>query len=251
MINGAIFLDFDGVLFDTVKETYCVSMITCERANTISEIDFETQHYHYFHKFRYLIGPAWNYYFLIGAIDEKLKEPELEINQTLQIELENPKGNQHLLFEKRFFSSRRHLKKRDYACWESLIHPYPIVADLRKLMENHRASIYFITTRDRESVKHLLNTYDLEFVNGHIFSKEDLGKNSKKDLIQYLIKKNKITSSIFVDDLKSNLAACKSIQNMTLLHACWGYVAPEDRKDNKEQILRELKNIFKESGIEA
>lgn len=61
-----IFLDFDGVLFDTVREAYAVAVISSGRYNSIDEIDFEAEHYQNFKKLRYLIAPAWNYKLLNG-----------------------------------------------------------------------------------------------------------------------------------------------------------------------------------------
>ena len=60
-----IFLDFDGVLFDTVREAYAVVSISSGRYNSIDEIDFETEHYQNFKRLRYLIClKAWYIYLL-------------------------------------------------------------------------------------------------------------------------------------------------------------------------------------------
>jgi FMN phosphatase YigB (HAD superfamily) len=252
MIKRAIFLDFDGVLFDTVKEVYCVSMIAFGRATTISDVAFGTQHFHLFNQFRFLIGSAWNYYFLMGIIDEKVKNPELDVREMFLSDLENHNRDEYGFFEENFFRTRKHLKETDYKDWIFLSHPYPIVADIRMLLKNHQESIYFITTRDRESVVHLLKAYEVEFVEDQVFSKEDLGhKKSKKDLIKEIIRKNDVSESLFVDDLKSNLVACENMENLILLQACWGYVPPEERKDNKGQILRGLKNFIQEDNVGA
>ena len=39
-----IFLDFDGVLFDTVREAYSVAVITIGKYDSLDEIDFETEY---------------------------------------------------------------------------------------------------------------------------------------------------------------------------------------------------------------
>ena len=66
-INRAVFLDFDGVLFDTVREVYTVSMMALDPSNRISDIDFGSKHFEKFNQLRYLIGPAWNYYYAMKA----------------------------------------------------------------------------------------------------------------------------------------------------------------------------------------
>lgn len=252
MIKRAIFLDFDGVLFDTVKETYCVAMIAFDRATTISDVAFGAQHFHLFSQFRFLIASAWNYCFLIGIIDEKVKNPELDVRETFLSGMENHNRDDYRIFEKKFFRARENLKEADYEGWISLSQPYPIITDIRMLLKNHRESIYFITTRDRESVVHLFKEYKVEFKEDQIYSREDLGnRNSKKDLIKELIQKNNVSESLFVDDLKSNLVACENMKNLILLQACWGYVAPEEKKDNKEQILEGLKNFIQGKNVWA
>ena len=45
-MNSMVFLDFDGVLFDTVKEAYAIAMLTHSQAKSIKEIDFNSHHYY-------------------------------------------------------------------------------------------------------------------------------------------------------------------------------------------------------------
>ena len=67
-----VLFDLDGVLFDTVKEAYCVSMIALGKASGISGVNLDSPHFREFHRFRFLVGPAWNYYYLVSLINEKL-----------------------------------------------------------------------------------------------------------------------------------------------------------------------------------
>ena len=48
MLKRAVFLDFDGVLFDTVKEAYCVSMVALDKAADISGVNLDSPHFQVF-----------------------------------------------------------------------------------------------------------------------------------------------------------------------------------------------------------
>ena len=65
-----LFLDFDGVLFDTVREAYEV----CRSTPSFLRQKFDEKQYAEFLKFRPLVGPAWNYYFVMTAITNNDKE---------------------------------------------------------------------------------------------------------------------------------------------------------------------------------
>ena len=102
-ISRAVFIDFDGVLFDTVREVYAVSMLALNRSTRIIDINFESKHCEKFNQLRYLVGPAWNYYYVMQAVD---KEP-LGSSSDLKKEYKNLLNQQteevHTSFEKKFF----------------------------------------------------------------------------------------------------------------------------------------------------
>ena len=104
-IRRAVFIDFDGVLFDTVREVYAVSMLTLNRSTRIIDINFESKHCEKFNQLRYLVGPAWNYYYVMQAVD---KEP-LGSSSDLKKEYKNLLNQQteevHTSFEKKFFQA--------------------------------------------------------------------------------------------------------------------------------------------------
>ena len=46
--DRAVFLDFDGVLFDTIREVYAVSMIALDSSTNIKDINFDSKHFEKF-----------------------------------------------------------------------------------------------------------------------------------------------------------------------------------------------------------
>ncbi|MDK2047646.1 hypothetical protein [Aliarcobacter butzleri] len=105
-----IFLDFDGVLFDTVREAYSVAVITSSKYNSIDEIDFETEHYQNFKKLRYLISPAWNYKYLLDELEQN--KDLIKIKNNFLNSISNASQKDYEEFENNFFSVRNYLKKK-------------------------------------------------------------------------------------------------------------------------------------------
>jgi FMN phosphatase YigB (HAD superfamily) len=69
MKDRLIFFDFDGVLFDTVREAYASAVIAGGRSDTLDDVDYNSSHYETFRKLRYLISPAWNYKYLLEVLE--------------------------------------------------------------------------------------------------------------------------------------------------------------------------------------
>ena len=250
--NRAIFLDFDGVLFDTVCEAYVVSLVALGLSARISDVNFNTDRFRKFCWCRHLIGPAWNYYYLMQVIDSKVLRSNRETEIVCQELLKEQKSNEHSSFEKNFFRARNSLRDTDHSGWLSLIRPYKIVGKIRKYLESNGENFFLVTTRDSDSVKDLLMFHHLEFLECNIFSKNEFAiHNSKSKIIQGLICNKHIEKSIFIDDLESHLVACKGMKNMLLLLARWGYVVPEKKGDNRLDILQEIEKLIQEENVRA
>lgn len=248
----AIFLDFDGVLFDTVKEAYCVSIIAQGRAAHISEVDLGSPHFREFCRYRYLIGPAWNYFYLLGSIDEMQGDSKLDPERAFRQAVKNSIPDEYRPFEEEFFRSRRRLRETELECWLSLSAPYGIVDDLRPLLKEQSEKFFMVTTRDRESVLHLLRQYRVDFPEANVLAGEEYAvHNSKRDIIQRLIRDHRIEESVFIDDLEEHLMACKTIENLLPVQARWGYVTPEIKEDNSASVFQGIEKFVQGENVWA
>ena len=240
-ISRAVFLDFDGVLFDTVREAYVISIVALGRSGRVADIDFNSKYFRKFNQFRYLIGPAWNYYYLTQAIDKAIAHSAVDLEVEYIKSMNQWAQGAHRSFEKSFFQARKRLKETDHDYWLSLISPYKIVKNIRGLMSEFRGKIFLVTTRDRESVLDILSFYNVDIPDSNIFAKNEFVLHkSKANIVQDLINKHQIEGAIFIDDLEEHLVACEAIENMSTLQATWGYVAPEKKEDNSTFLLKEL-----------
>lgn len=66
-----IFLDFDGVLFDTVLESYLLARYAYLGIEPQEKID--ENEYNLFHFARYLITNSWHYYYIMKLIENKIE----------------------------------------------------------------------------------------------------------------------------------------------------------------------------------
>jgi hypothetical protein len=252
MIKHAVFLDFDGVLFDTVREVYCVSMLASGEAVGLSDIDLTSEHFQEFCMWRYLIGPAWNYFYLLELIDKKMNDPSFDVSEGFCGSLENSSQERHCVFEQNFFAVRENLRETCLDDWLSLVVPYKFAKGLCNVLKDRFENFFLITTRDRSSVLQILRKHHLNFLEENVFGKEDYEiSNSKRDVICRLIENFQIKGAMLVDDFEGHLADCGDIDNLLPMQAGWGYVPPEKKEDNDVRIIEYIEKFILEKNVWA
>ena len=61
-----LFLDFDGVLYDTLKEAYILCRYVCNNIDLFAPIEQDI--YSKFYKYKYLVFNSWQYLYLMKSI---------------------------------------------------------------------------------------------------------------------------------------------------------------------------------------
>ena len=225
-----IFLDFDGVLFNTVKEAYAVAMKAYKDVN-ICDINFNSNHYKIFEKYRYLVGSAWNYKYILELIDKEVA--------SLEEEYISLKKEHYFEFEKSFFENRELYKNNFFEDWIKLNEPYSFFYLVKEYLDKS----YIITTKDSKTVKYLLERENIK--NIKVFGKDDFDKyKTKSSLIQHIMNKNKINQALFIDDSKNHLDGCKNIKNLDPLQAGWGYIGPNEKGLSEELIIKKIEKLI-------
>lgn len=236
-MNKFLFLDFDGVLFDTVDEAYQV----CIHTNMYTNIKFSNADLNFFREHRHMVGPAWNYYFIMEAIIHKIK---LGNNTVFKESIQSKE------FEEDFFLTRKKLKIEDYSAWLQFNRKYLFLDKLEEIT-NKTLNIYIITTKDKQTVINLLNAYGIDFISYDCILGKEVFQTlkTKKEIIQHILASAGEYKAIFIDDLLSHLTGCKDIKNLNLIQANWGYVPKNSKSEylqTIEKTLIQIQNLLKE-----
>lgn len=232
-----IFLDFDGVLFDTVKEAYIVSVLSTGKFKSISEIDIHTDHYQNFRKLRYLISPAWNYKYLLNVIDTN---DDLKImKKNLQGDILKASKKDYKLFEENFFYTRSYLIREFPEDWLKLNLPFPFLEKIKNTYFQYKNLFYIITTKDKETVLKLLDLQNMKFDKSRVFDKDDYSKfGGKKNIINSLMSSD--SYGIFIDDSFKHIQECSEINGLKCFQPNWGYVGLKEKTINCQDLIREI-----------
>lgn len=243
MHKNLLFLDFDGVLFDTLREAYVVAVLTYGKYKSMNDIDFNSDHYKKFKKLRYLISPAWNYKYLLDCLEEESMDILSIKKQYLHL-IKKAKEAEYNGFENLFFNKRNILKNEHYEYWIRLNAPFSFLNEISRIIYNNPKNIYIITTKDKQTVLKLLNLENIFIVGNHIFDKDDYKKfGSKKNIIKTILGEN-TDEAIFIDDSDTHINDCESIKNLHCLQPNWGYVSLESKTFEQSEIVSIIKNIF-------
>jgi len=214
-------LDFDGVICNSIDECLLVSYYAYTNTSDLS-FDFSEINSNYkkqFRKYRYLVGPAHQFYYLWEIIinnNENIPEIFNKINSNKKLE----EG-----FSNKFYTIRKELINDNYQRWIRL---NPFYDDLFLILKENidLNDLYIVTSKDLISVNKLLISNSIYIDIEHIFSREL--SFSKVKLFKLLNDKYQIpyNNIIFVDDKISHLIEVKSLGVHCYL-SMWGYIGPE------------------------
>lgn len=237
-----IFLDFDGVLFNTVKEAYATAIISIGMYTTIKDIDFTSKHYTSFLKYRYLVGPAWNYKYILAYLGEE------DFLNKYQAKVKCVQKKDYSDFESGFFQTREVLRNNNFSSWLSLNEAYTFLTQLKPLLKDRPEKFCIVTTKDKATVLKLLETEGIIFSVDSIYDQKDFENyGNKAEIIKKIIDEKAIKKSIFIDDSQKHLEQCIKIDNLQLLQVSWGYISPSDNKAlNELDILSEVTKLINE-----
>ena len=226
-MKEALFLDFDGVIVDSIKECYKVSLESYYKEDSI-KVD-KQDYKNLFYKYRYLAGPVYQFMSLHSLL-EKIASNNLSENDS--IKLFNKIDSEFSAelkkeYEHTFFQTRK-LYKNNMTEWLNM-HELTEFGKFIQQVEDY-TNYYIITTKDKDSVKLLSDYFSISINN--IFSKDDYNSyGSKGKIISDFINNSEYDSVIFIDDSVKHLDSVDD-NRVKLFFADWGY----DIKKNKYKI---------------
>ena len=202
MKNKILFLDFDGVLFDTLKEVYLVNRYEYLGIDIFDAVDLDQ--YQLYSKYKFLVYNIWMFYYFNPLIFDKIPENEIVYRYKKALENRDLKAEEE--FCKRFLDIRANLVKNHYNFWKNLETPYEFFQKIKELKETIDPEIVVISKKNKASIIERFNSYNFNLNPEKIFAREFLANYSTKgEFMEEYMQKNNFTSAIFVDDNINNL----------------------------------------------
>ena len=232
-----IFLDFDGVLFDSAKEAYLLARCAFQGVEPQSPID--QQEYLKYHKVRYLVSKSWQFYYIFELLNSKIYDLN-RFEKFFYEKIQNPDVTKVKDFDEKFVQVRENLIKCDYEFWNNLDEPYDFFFKVTEMAKNSNYEFIILTNKKKLPVKNRLSQYGINCIK--LFTNEDLvSYNNKAELIADYLKKNSISNCFLVEDSVDNINACKKYLQIKPLLVNWGYVNPREKGLSEKEILEIIK----------
>ena len=220
------FLDFDGVLVDSIDECFQVSFKTY-----YENIFFEHQIKEYkdlFYKNRGLVKPPYEYYILHKSIETFLNDEQKSVEQIFIKSLDLISEKEKEDFENLFFKNRKLLMEQDFDSWASM---NPLTPFGRKLVKKDNSNIYIVTAKNLEATSALLKYYEINNIAAIYSNKDVKDAQTKGNLINDLMIEKNFDNAIFIDDACEHLDSVKN-SKVQCFFANWGY----GKNNNKHRI---------------
>lgn len=233
MSETIVFLDFDGVLCDSIKEAYLLSRYAYYGADVHDAIDslFER-----FKKHRYLVTNSWQYFLLIEILNNFSEDEVVYSKFKKSIIKKNIQEYQDLNLK--FIFKRNELINNDLDFWNTLETPTSFLLKLKnEIQKNNNYAI--LSTKTKNAIKAKFNYWNINFNENRILGKEDIKDFSKGQFIRNYLSFNGFKDAILVDDSIDNINSCKNL-NIKALLTNWGYVSPFAKGISEDEVIKIL-----------
>ena len=239
MEKKILFLDFDGVLFDTLKEVYLINRYIYKGIDLFDKVD--EANYELFSKYKYLVYNIWMFYYYNPLIFNNCEN--IIDNFINALSKRNIKAEEDFCND--FLKVRANLVKNNYDFWKNLETPYEFFYEIKKLYEEKNPKILIVSKKNKTSIIERFNSYNFNISNDDIYAREILDKYSTKgEFINEYMNKNGFDEAIFVDDNNNNLKTCDNYSNITQILALWGNSQPNLKGYNQAQAIDKINQFF-------
>lgn len=239
MNKKVLFLDFDGVLFDTLKEVYLVNRCLYSNVSLFDEVDIEN--YALYSKYKYLVYNIWMFYYynplLFGGCNNIVDEfSKALLNRDIVAENK---------FCDEFLKIRVDLVKNNYDFWKNLETPYNFFFEIKKLYEENKPEIVVVSKKNKAAIVERFHSFGFNLPEEKVFAREVLDKYSTKGefMVEYM-EQNGFSGAIFVDDNNNNLKTCDKYPQIKQILALWGNAQPNLEGYSQIEAINEIKKLF-------
>lgn len=237
-----IFLDFDGVLCDSVKEAYILSRYAFSGMDIYTPIEHDK--YSRFLKYRYLVSNSWQYYFVMQILEEILFFDNFDVESKFNALIQNDKDNSSSCFNKKFLAKRKELMETNFDFWNSLETETTFLIRLKSILKNTvNCDFAILSTKNKEAIISKFNFWNIKFNPNFIFEKQNLENTTKGEFINTFMNSHaEYNNAILIDDNEDNIKSCANIKKLRAYLTSWGYIKNSQNTKNEDEIL----NIIKE-----
>ncbi len=118
-MNKILFLDFDGVLFDTLREVYLVNRYLNSNSDFLAPINEAT--YQKFSKFKYLVYNIWMFYYYNPIIFSDITQEKIE--ELFKSAISKRDFEKEIVFCENFIKARQQLVEKHHDFCQNLEKP--------------------------------------------------------------------------------------------------------------------------------
>lgn len=227
-----VFLDFDGVLFDTLKEAY----VLCRHVSWGTDIfaPIEPEIYSKFYRYKFLVFNSWQYFYLMKIIKEYNNLSDEEFISKYNYFINHRIKDEEDLFEKVYMEKRKWLIENHPEYVDKLEEKFPFL-DMINTLDRNKYDILIVSRKNSFAIRR-------KGIDYKIIGKEELSNVvNKSEFLEKYIEKNKPEKAYFVDDNSHNLTPCKNINNLTCILAGWGNIGIEEIGYTQEEAFNLIK----------
>ena len=210
------FLDFDGVIIDSIEECYIISKSVYFGYSFFSHDEIEYKKI--FFKYRGLVRPPYEYLILHQAIEIYIQDRDHDFKKLFNEILKNISDKDKQFFESDFFKKRQLFQENDFQAWVNL---NPLMPFGKTLIGSNNTDVFIVTTKNKAATIALLDYYKID-VAGIYANDEIKSFGSKGKLIQSLMQENIMQDALFLDDAVEHLDTIKD-RRVKCFFADWGY----------------------------
>ncbi len=234
MEKKIIFLDFDGVLFDTLKEVYLINRALFLGTSYLEKEDKKS--YNLFSKYKYLVYNIWMFYYYNKIIFSNPDEASIPLAFKEAIKNRDFKKEEDFCLE--FLKLRKDLSNNHYEYWKNLETPYDFFFEIKKLYQKG-CNLAIVSKKNKSSILERFKTYDFDLKSDFIFAREILdGYKNKIEFMKEYMFKNGFNKAIFVDDNPNNLI--NTDETIIPILALWGNSGPNQKGFSQNEAIEKI-----------
>lgn len=230
-----VFLDFDGVLFDTLKEAYVLCRNVCWGIDIFADIEDDI--YERFYRYKFLVFNSWQYFYLMKTLQKTdYNTSDDDFISLYKSYISNRIRDEEDVFEKKYMEQRKWLIDNYSEYVDKLEEKFPIFDKIMTLKQDSRFDLMILSRKNSFAIKR-------KGVDIKIIGKEELiNVVNKSEFIEKYMREHNVTKAYFVDDNSHNLEPCALIKGLRCLLAGWGNCGIDEKGLTQEDVFNIIVN---------